>query len=290
MTTSTSIPAGRRVGRSRTDRAAGAGVHAALVLASVVALGPVLLIAMNAFKDRLAIFTSPFSLPVGERFTVEGFVTVLTQGDFLSYYRNSLVVTVTSVVLVLALSALAGFALAEYRVRLSPLILGMFVVGIMLPVRLGTIALLKMMAGLGLVNTLVPLVLIYVASSLPTAVVLMTAYMRSVPTELKEAARLDGASELRVFRLVSPLTRPGMAAVASVTMLPVWNDLWFPLILAPGRQTQTVTLGVQQFVGQFSSDWGALLAALTMGAIPLIVLFVVFSRQFIAGLSEGFAK
>ena len=90
--------------------------------------------------------------------------------------------------------------------------------------------------------------------------------------------------------VVLPLVRPGLAAVASITMLPVWNDLWFPLILAPGRPNQTVTLGVQQFVGQFQNDYPALLAALAMGAVPLIVLFVVFSRQFIAGLSQGYGR
>jgi raffinose/stachyose/melibiose transport system permease protein len=118
---------------------------------------------------------------------------------------------------------------------------------------------------------------------------LMT-YFRTVPTELKEAARIDGAGELRTFRIALPLVRPGLAAVATVTMLPIWNDLWFPLILAPGRANQTVTLGVQQFVGQFLNDYPALLAALTMGAVPLVLLFILFSRQFIRGVSQGFSK
>jgi raffinose/stachyose/melibiose transport system permease protein len=118
----------------------------------------------------------------------------------------------------------------------------------------------------------------------------MMTYFRSVPAELKEAARIDGAGELGVLSIALPLVRPGLAAVASITMLPVWNDLWFPLILAPSEQNQTVTLGVQQFVGQFQSNYPALLAALTFGAVPLIILFAVFSRQFIQGLSAGYGK
>ena len=133
-----------------------------------------------------------------------------------------------------------------------------------------------------LMDTLVALILVYTAMSIPIAVTLMVTYFRTVPTELKEAARIDGAGELRTMSIVLPLVRPGLAAVASLTMLPVWNDLWFPLILAPSRQNQTVTLGVQQFVGQFLNDYPALLAALTLGAVPLVVLFAVFSRQFIA--------
>ena len=126
--------------------------------------------------------------------------------------------------------------------------------------------------------------------SLPLAVVLMGQFMRQTPRELKEAARIDGAGELRVFGLMIPLVRPGLAAVATVTMLPIWNDLWFPLILAPSDRTSTVTLGIQQFVGQYATDWSAVLAALTLGAIPIIVLFVLFSRQFVSGLTAGVGK
>ena len=114
--------------------------------------------------------------------------------------------------------------------------------------------------------------------------------MRQVPKDLKAAARVDGASEYRVFGLVIPLVRPGMAAVAVFTMLPIWNDLWFPLILAPSDSTKTVTLGAQAFLGQFASDWNAVLAALTLAMVPIVVLYVVFSRQFLGGLTEGAVK
>jgi raffinose/stachyose/melibiose transport system permease protein len=118
----------------------------------------------------------------------------------------------------------------------------------------------------------------------------MTTYFRSVPRELKDAARIDGAGEFQTLGVVTPMVRPGLGAVAALTMLPIWNDLWFPLILAPGKSTQTVTLGVQQFMGQYDSDWPALLAALALGALPLIALFLIFSKQFIKGLSEGYGK
>jgi raffinose/stachyose/melibiose transport system permease protein len=160
----------------------------------------------------------------------------------------------------------------------------------MLPIRLGTVPILQTMISWGIIDTLLALILVYTAMTLPLAVALMMTYFRSVPTELKEAARIDGAGEFRTLGIAVPIVKPGLAAVASITMLPVWNDLWFPLILAPSRENQTVTLGVQQFVGQFQSDYPALLAALTLGAVPLIVLFTVFSRQFIQGLSAGYGK
>ena len=111
-----------------------------------------------------------------------------------------------------------------------------------------------------------------------------------VPSELKQAARIDGASEYRIFWLVLPLVRPAIGAIGIFTMIPIWNDLWFPLIIAPSDQTATVTLGVQQFLGQFVSDWNAVLAALTLAMLPILVLYMLFSRQLLRGITSGAVK
>ena len=232
----------------------------------------------------------PFDPPSYSTFNLDGYKRVFSRGNFLMNYSNSLIVTISTVVLTVITSVLAAFALVEYRVRLAPLLAGLFVVGIMLPIRLGTIPILEIMMGVGVIDTLFALILVYTAMSIPIAVTLMVAYFRTVPSELKEAARIDGAGEFRTFLIALPVVRPGLAAVATLTMLPVWNDLWFPLILAPSKQNQTVTLGVQQFVGQFANDYPALLAALSLGIVPLVLLYVIFSRQFIRGLSQGAVK
>lgn len=265
-------------------------VHLVLLAFVALALGPIFVVIINSLKTTPAIFGGPFALPTAETFSLAGYERVLTRGNFFANYRNSLIVTVVSVLLTVGLSTLAAFALVEYRVRIVPLLAGLFIVGVMLPIRLGTIPLIQIMIGLKLMDTLWALILVYTAMSIPLGVTLMMTYFRTVPGELKEAARVDGASEFRTFSIILPLVRPGLAAVATVTMLPIWNDLWFPLILAPGKANQTVTLGVQQFVGQFLNDYPALLAALTLGALPLIVLFTIFSRQFIRGLSAGYGK
>ena len=265
-------------------------VHAVLLAFVALALGPILVVIINSLKTTPAIFGGPFALPTAETFSLAGYERVFTRGNFLANYRNSLIVTVGSVVLTVAFSTLAAFALVEYRVRGVAVLAGLFIVGVMLPIRLGTIPLIKIMIALNLMDSHVALILVYTARSGPLGVTLMMTYFRTIPDELKEAARVDGASEFRTFTIILPLVRPGLAAVATVTMLPIWNDLWFPLILAPGKANQTVTLGVQQFAGQFLNDYPALLAALTLGALPLVVLFTVFSRQFIRGLSAGYGK
>ena len=142
-----------------------------------------------------------------------------------------------------------------------------------------------------MINTLTALILVYTAQSLPLAIFILTEFIRQIPRDLIEAARCDGVSEYKIFyAIILPLIRPAIATVGVFTMVPVWNDLWFPLILAPGEQTQTVTLGVQQFIGQYVTDWNAVLASLTLAIIPILVLYLIFSRQLIRGLTSGAVK
>ncbi len=293
MTTTTTPPATppvRSSGDRKPIRWGGFGIHAVLLAYTFIALAPIVLIIANSMKSRRAIFDSPFSLPTSETFDLDGYRSVLDGASFDLYFRNSLIVTVTSLFLVVLFSTMASHALVEYDFR-GNTFLGIYMaIGIMIPIRLGTVSLLQLMVNLGLVNTLWALILVYTAMGIPLGVFLMSQFLRQIPRDLKAAARVDGASEYRVFGLIVPLVRPGMAAVAVFTMLPIWNDLWFPLILAPGEDTKTVTLGAQQFLGQFASDWNAVLAALTLAMVPIVVLYVIFSRQFLGGLTDGAIK
>lgn len=280
-------PSARRPAHPRLGTVA---IHAVLLGYSLVALGPMLLIVANSLKSRKAIFASPFSLPTAETFDLRGYQSVLDDASFDLYFRNSLIVTVASVTLVVVLSTMAAHALVEYEYR-GRAALGLYLaIGIMIPIRLGTVSLLRLMVDLHLVNTLWALIGVYTAMGIPLGVFLISQFLRQVPSDLKAAGRIDGASEYRVLWLIVPIIRPGMAAVSVFTMLPVWNDLWFPLILAPSDETSTVTLGAQQFLGQFASDWNAVLAALTLAMVPVVVLYVVFSRQFLRGLTSGALK
>jgi raffinose/stachyose/melibiose transport system permease protein len=135
------------------------------------------------------------------------------------------------------------------------------------------------------------LILVYIASGLPIAVFVLTEFMRTISDDLKNAGRIDGLSEYEIYYwLALPLVRPALSTVAVFTMIPIWNDLWFPLILAPGESTRTVTLGAQQFIGQYVTDWNAVLAALSLGVLPVVALYVIFSKNLIRGLTSGAVK
>lgn len=265
--------------------------HAILLTYTLIALFPVFVIVINSFKARKAIFSSPLALPGPETFSFIGYETVMKRGDFPLYFQNSLIVTVASLVFVLLFGAMAAFALSEYRFK-GNMLMGLYLaLGIMIPIRLGTVAILQLMVASGLVNTLTALILVYTAQGLPLSIFILSEFMRSVSDDLKNAGRIDGLSEYRIFfTLVLPLVRPAMATVAVFTMIPIWNDLWFPLIIAPSEATKTVTLGAQMFIGQFQTDWNGVLSALALAILPVLVLYLIFSRQLIRGITSGAVK
>jgi len=265
--------------------------HAVLLSYTLIALFPVFVIVSNSFKSRKAIFSSPLSLPDPQTFSLIGYETVMKRGDFPLYFQNSLIVTVVSLVFVLLFGAMAAFALSEYRFKGNTLMGLYLAVGIMIPIRLGTVAILQLMVATGLVNTLWALILIYTAQGLPLSIFILSEFMKTVSNDLKNAGRIDGLSEYKIFfTLVLPLVRPSMATVAVFTMIPIWNDLWFPLIIAPSEATKTVTLGAQMFIGQFQTDWNGVLSALALAILPVLVLYLIFSRQLIRGITSGAVK
>ena len=277
--------------RARSSLLTSGLIHLALSAYTAICLAPVILVVMNSMKSRAAIFAEPMALPTPSTFDLVGFTTVITKGNFIGYFANSLIITCGSIAAVLLFGAMAAFALSEYRFR-GNLLLGLYLsLGIMIPIRLGTIGILNIMVGANLVNTHIGLILVYTAQGLPLAVFILSEFMRQVSDDLKNAARIDGLSEYAIFfKLVLPLTRPAIATVAVFTMIPIWNDLWFPLILAPGEATKTVTLGAQNFIGQFVTNWNAVLAALTLAILPVLVLYLAFSRQLIRGITAGAVK
>jgi len=266
-------------------------VHVVLVAYTCLALFPILLVIFNSFKAKRAIFLSPLTPPLPTTFDLIGYNRVFSDGAIGIYYMNSIIVTLGTIFFTLLFGGMAGWALSEYKFRFNK-VLGLYLaIGIMVPIRLGSVAIISMIAGLNLINTLTALICVYVAQNLPLAVFILSEFMTQIPKDLREAARCDGLSEYNIFfYIVLPLLRPAMATVAVFTMIPVWNDLWFPLILAPSGGKQTITLGVQQFLGQYVTDWNSVLAALSTAIVPVLIFYILFSRQLIRGLTSGAVK
>ncbi|MFC2614104.1 MAG: carbohydrate ABC transporter permease [Treponema sp.] len=265
------------------------GSHVVLIFWTFLVLFPLWTMIVNSFKFKFDIYTDPFGLP--KKWNFESYVSVITDGDFFLYFRNSLFVTLGSIFLVLLFGAMASYALVNWEHKASRFLYLFFIAGMMLPIKIGSIRLLQLIKGLGLLNTLWGLFPVYTAMGLPIAVFVLTEFIRQIPAELTEAAVIDGATRNKVFTIIIlPLLRPALATVAIYNLIPFWNDLWFPLIFINQDAHKTLLLGVTRLFGQYMTDWSRILAVLTLSAIPVLVLYLTMSKNFIRGLTAGAVK
>ena len=263
--------------------------HVVLIFWTFLVLFPLWTMVINSFKFKFDIYTDPFGLP--KKWNFESYVSVITDGDFFLYFRNSLFVTLGSIFLVLLFGAMASYALVNWKHKASRFLYLFFIAGMMLPIKIGSIRLLQLIKGMGLLNTLWGLFPVYTAMGLPIAVFVLTEFIRQIPTELTEAAVIDGATRKKVFTIIIlPLLRPALATVAIYNLIPFWNDLWFPLIFINNDAHKTLLLGVTRLFGQYMTDWSRILAVLTLSAVPVLVLYLTMSKNFIRGLTAGAVK
>ena len=273
----------------RRSRSSNLAVYLILGVWALIVLFPLYTMIANSLKRQREIFRNPFLPPWP--FEFEGYATAWSDGRFDLYFRNSLFVTVISLLFIIFLGSLAAYALANWRGRTSAILYLLFVAGLMVPIRLGTINIFQIIQMLGLVDTVFSLIPVYVAMGLPMAVFVLTAFMRGIPHDLIDAAHVDGASEWRIYSsIMLPLVRPALATVIIFNLIPVWNDLWFPLIFIRAEDQRTVILGVSLLFGQYQSNWTRILSALTLSALPILILYLLMSKQFIKGLTAGAVK
>jgi raffinose/stachyose/melibiose transport system permease protein len=216
---------------------------------------------------------------------------VLGETSMPTYFMNSIIVTGTSIVLILVLGTMAGYAIARYESRTNTFILLFFLAGLMLPLKLAVIPLFILLRDLGLLDSRWSLIVTYTAIGLPSAVFIMAGFLRSLPAELEDAARIDGASEPRImWSVMLPLAMPPMAIAAIQNAVPIWNDFFFPLVFIQTDAYKTLPQGLTTFMGEYTTDWGMLFAGLTIAAAPITLLYIALSRQFIQGMTAGAVK
>jgi raffinose/stachyose/melibiose transport system permease protein len=275
--------------RDRDETIRNGAIQLLLAVNAVIMIYPLFVMVASSFKTNAEIFSSPLSLPT--HFSTANLEKVWTETNFVRYLANSVGITAASVALILLFSTLAGYAIARYRFRLSSLVLMFFLSGMTVPLKLAIIPLFIQLDTLGLVDSYLGLVLVYVAMGIPSAVFIMTGFLRTLPRELEESARMDGASELRImWSIMLPLARPALVIVAIQNAVPIWNDFFFPLVLITSDNLKTLPQGLTVFVGEFTTDWGVLFTGLTLAALPITLLYIVLSKQFISGITQGAVK
>ena len=264
-------------------------VSAALLLLALVFFFPLIWMVMSSFKTNSAIFSAPFSPPDSIDFSK--WAEAWTVGNLGQYAINSAIVTIASVALILLLGAAAAYALSRYRFRGRGLVLGLFALGLILPLQSYFIAQSSIFTQLGITDTRLALIIPYTAMGLSLAVYLLKVYLDALPEELFEAARIDGAGDRQMFTSVAlPLLRPGLATVAIFSALAAWNEFLLALLYIQDDALKTIPTGLLAFSTRYVTDYSLLFSALSIVTIPMIVIYVVFNRQIVAGITAGSVK
>ncbi|MBW8730400.1 MAG: carbohydrate ABC transporter permease [Terrabacter sp.] len=267
----------------------GAGASVLLWGYAALALVPLLLMVSNSFRTNADLITDPLGLPSPP--TTASYVEAWTTGNFATYFGNSLLVTVGAVAISTAVATMAAYALARGRSRIFRWLEALFLSGLMLPIHLAILPIFYLFDGLGLIDSRLGLMLMYAASGVPFSIFVLTTFFRQLPEELEEAAALDGASSWQTFwRIMVPLVRPAVATVAVFRFVPIWNDFLFPLVLLRSEDKYTLPVGLTSFFGENATNYSAVFAGLVITTVPLIVLFLVATKQIVAGLTAGMAK
>lgn len=260
-----------------------------LATAAIVMLYPIFMMVLSGFKTTPEIFMSPFSMP--KKFNIENFQVIWEKTNVPRYFLNSIIVTVSSIALLLITGTMAAYAISRYKFRGALMVSLFFLSGLMLPLRLAIIPLFIQLKYLGLIDSLLGLIFIYTAMSLPATVFILTGFLRSLPKELEDSARMDGASELRIMLdIMVPLISPALVIAGIYSAVPIWNDFFFPLIFIQSPEWKTLAQGLTTFFGEYSINYGVLYAGLSLASLPMIFIFIVQSRRFIAGMTAGALK
>ncbi len=250
---------------------------------------PFLFMVMTTFKTQQESYASSvWSLPEALNFV--NYEAVLA-GPFLTYLKNSVMVVAISVVLIIVIAAMAAFAFARMRFRYNESLFGLIIAGMIVPIHITLVPIYLMTRDMGLYDSPFALVGPYVATSLPISVFILTEFMRQIPKELEEAARLDGCGPFAIFfKVFFPLSGPGLSTVAIYNGIMLWNEFIFAYVLTSSTSTRTLPLAIWDYQGTYSSNIPAILAVVTLTSLPLVVAYAFGQEKIVKGMMAGSLK
>lgn len=263
-------------------------LYAVLIILAGIFIFPVIWVILSSLKDSTELYSWPPKF-IPDNPTLENFMAAFDKGNFGRYFLNSTIVTVTATFLTLLINTMAGYALAKYRFKGDTFLLIAFISTLMIPLEVIMTPIFIVISKLGLYNTLWGIIIPPAAT--PTGVFLIRQYLLSVPDDLLEAARIDGAGEWKIFwTIIIPIAKPVISVLAIFSFMWRWDDFIWPLIVISDPTKYTVQLALSNFIGEYNVDWGSLLAMSVVTMIPVLIVFLVFQKQFIQGLATSGMK
>lgn len=258
-----------------------------LIVAIILAVAPLLLMVLTSLEDQTTAFTHPISIP--HPLEWNNYARAWDLGGLIRKAGNSIIVTFSSVVISTVLGAMVAYACARLRSQAaSNALLGIFALGLVVPIQSGVVPLFLEVRALHLLGTLAPMILVDAVMIMPVTVLLLCAFFRALPLEVEEAAGLDGASRARIlFSIVLPMARPAVVTSVILGLVTVWNDYFISLVFATDPSLQTLPLGLANFHVGYQTDWPGILAYSTMIAAPVLLVYVFLQRQITEGVTAG---
>lgn len=258
-----------------------------LIIYVILSLYPIIWMLFYSFKNNEEIFvTNPFGFP--RIFRIENYIRAWTEYDITTYFKNSLIVGFSTVVLTIIFSLMFSYATARMEWKLATVTRIFIMAGLFIPVQIILIPLLILVRDMHLGNTHLALIIPYTAFQIPFASMIFYGFLRSIPFELEEAAAIDGAGIFRAFvSVILPVVKPAVATVSIFVFLSAWNEFTMALILISEESLKTLPLGLLSFQGAFNTDWGAMGAALMISSIPTIIFYLIFSEQVERAMGVG---
>ncbi|RZO46790.1 MAG: carbohydrate ABC transporter permease [Proteobacteria bacterium] len=262
-----------------------------LYFAIIVWLLPLAAVFLTSFRSLADINSGNYWGWPTEFALVENYTQIFTVTPMLKYFFNSLVITIPTVIGTLTLSSLAGYSLAKHNFRGNFLIFALFIAGNFVPAQILMIPVRNLTLSLGVYDTKMGLILFHTAFQTGFCTFFLRGFIKELPHEIVESARIDGASELRVFwNIILPLIRPALAALAVLEFTFIWNDYFWALVLVQGDEARPITLGIQALRGRWTSFWHLISAGSIVAALPPVFMFFMLQKHFIAGLTMGAVK
>ena len=266
------------------------GLWIALVLVALIWVAPFIFIVFTSLKTPAAVTSTGAFMPPTD-LAFQNYADAWSRGNFASSFFNSVIITVIKVPLGLALSAMAAYALAKIKLRISKALLLLVVFGTMIPFQVMLAPLFTLVNSFGLIDTYPGVILPYIAFGVPYQVFILHGFFKGIPKELSEAALIDGATHFTIFRRIFlPVCLPVLAALLILDFVSTWNEFAMALVLLQDQHMWTLPLGLMSFQGQFSSNYGQLNAAIVMTVLPATIVYLMFQRYFVSGLTSGAVK
>lgn len=243
---------------------------------------------LSSFKTKMELVENLLGFPQAP--TMKNYYTVFVEEGFAKYIGNSILLVLISLILLMLVSSMLAFGMAQYSFRGKKLLQGYFLIGLMMPVQLSILPLYLMLSRIGMINNLPGLALLY-AANLSFPFLVFYQFFLQLPKPLLESARIDGAGDFRTFlEIVIPISRPVFATVGLLQFVTIWNDFFLPMVFLPKKNVQTLTLAIYSYTGNFLKNWDKIFAAVTIALVPILIFYFVFSEQIVTGLTAGSTK